>query len=70
MRQARQANLQRIRVRPGDVFVIHCDMELSEHVLVRIKETMQRHLRGAPCLVLSKGMRLSAISGLPHKEAA
>ena len=61
-------DLQRLRVEPGDLFVLQTDQILSCEQVVRLRSYLEPHAHGAGLLVLSGGMRLGVISTSPIEE--
>lgn len=54
--------LQRVELKPGDVFVIHCDMLLTEEAIQGMRDAWDRLMPGHKVIILDKGMRLGVVS--------
>lgn len=61
--------LQRVELKPGDVFVIHCDMLLTEEAIQVMRDAWDRLMPGHKVIILDKGMRLGVVSTMyTHEE--
>ena len=57
-------DMQRLKVEPGDVFVLNVDENISDELANRLKRDLQRVLgEDTKCLVLSKGLTLGVMAG-------
>lgn len=67
-------DLSRLRLQPGDRFVLSCDHPLHTEVHARIQDTWRRFVDDeggtVPLLILERGMRLGAISPRPPGHMA
>lgn len=58
-----ETHLQRIEVKPGDVFVLQCEHPMSQQQLDQIQEVWHRFIgSGHKLVVLDNGMKLGVLS--------
>lgn len=54
-------NMQRLKVEPGDVFVLHCDRRLTLEQGEAIQRWWQPRMPGLKLLVVDAGMKLGVM---------
>lgn len=55
-------DLTRLKLEPGDRFVLSSDDRLSDQHVARIVEMWERFAPGTPILVLERGLRLGVVN--------
>lgn len=55
-------DLQRLELKPGDMFVLSVDEHISHEMADRLKQTFAEATGGAKVIVLGRGMKLGVVS--------
>lgn len=55
-------DMQRLELKPGDMFVLSVDEHISQEMAVRLKEQVAQATGCAKVIVLGKGMKLGVVS--------
>lgn len=60
--------LQRLELKPGDVFVLHCDTPQTEESIDKMERAWNNLMADHKLIILDKGMRLGVVSTMFTEE--
>ena len=60
-------HLQRLERKPGDVFVLSCEQQISDHTAQRLRAELMKMIPEAQVIVLGDGLKLDVVT-LPDFE--